>query len=264
MHPSNNFTLYGGNGAFADRQKRLFDQLSIAEKKCNKARNNDTTTAPMDIESSSSNEGRRLPRSNRKHKSETRQFRGKESIFKRPEGPAPRNKCHIIPDHHRNPHKWMKYSLDDVSTNDMTDRSNARTAFAFLNELKARRAREVSVSEIKEDPDSPMATGEKVSNANSNGPRLNESKLSAGIQFKKPRPAESSNCQNSVVIVAREEKPVFLSTKVLMPEYVVGQKQNQRKRKDKEKRGPLAAKIVRTKELKLNHLEELDDEDEQI
>lgn len=265
MNASNEFLLYGDNDAFADRQKKLFDQLSIAEKECNKARNG-TGVVPMDVDSLTPDDGRHPTRNVRKRKSEMRQFRGKESIFKRPEGPAPRQHSRSIPDHHRNPHKWMKYSLDDVSTDDMTDRSNAKTAFAFLKELKARRAREDAANE--KDPDSPTMDRDRDSLLASGGLERNlrvpEQQQSTGIEFKRPEVPQSKSCRNSVEIVESEQKPIFLSSKVVMPEYVVGQKP--KKKKDREKRRGTAGKnVLGTKELKLNHLEEFyDDEDETI
>lgn len=251
MNASNKFKLNGGDGAFADRQKKLFDQLSIAEKEYNRHKNSDTYLAPEEVEYSDPIEECHSQRSGRKRKSETRQFRGKESIFKRPEGPAPRNNCQSIPDHHKNPNKWMKYSLDDVSNDDMTDCSNARTAFAFLKELKARKAKEEE--ENKKDSDVLMDTNDSEIISF-------KKPVSTSIQFKKPERVECSGSDGSSIIVTREEKPIFLSSKIVMPEYVVGQKQ--KKKKDKEKKARV--KVDRTKELKLNHLEELDEEDDQI
>ncbi|XP_015510936.2 protein TSSC4 [Neodiprion lecontei] len=260
MHMSNKFMLYGGDGAFADRQKKLFDQLSIAEKECNRGRNIDNTNVPMDIQPINVDEHHPL-RMGRKRKNETRQFRGKESIFKRPEGPAPCNKSRSIPDHHRNPHKWVKYSLDDVSSDDMTDCSNARTAFAFLKELKARKAKENL--ESKRCSDSSMDCSDKDEPAGSQGISFKKPKQITSIKYQKPDTFDQkyrTPC-DATVIIEHEEKPMFRSSKFVMPEYVVGQKQ---KKKDKEKRAAVRVKVDRTKELKLKHLQEFDEEDDQI
>nr|CAD7262765.1 unnamed protein product [Timema shepardi] len=45
-----------------------------------------------------------------------KQFRGKESIFKRPEALPPRFKNKDVPDYHKHPHKWVRHS-DSYSMN---------------------------------------------------------------------------------------------------------------------------------------------------
>lgn len=68
----------------------------------------------------------------------TKRFRGKDSMFVKPEIPPWRIIAkHRAPDFKLHPHKWTKYSLADV--NDMNDKSNAAAAFAFLDEMHARR-----------------------------------------------------------------------------------------------------------------------------
>ncbi|XP_041366430.1 protein TSSC4-like [Gigantopelta aegis] len=66
--------------------------------------------------------------------------------FKRPRlGPCrPRNRQ---PDHTVHPERWKEYSLEDVSTDDMSDKSNTQTAFAFLEDRRRLR-------EAESDPES--------------------------------------------------------------------------------------------------------------
>lgn len=45
-----------------------------------------------------------------------------------------------MPDFKKNPHKWTKYSLEDVQ--EMTDESNRKAAFDFLKQLADRRQNE--------------------------------------------------------------------------------------------------------------------------
>ncbi|XP_011050323.1 PREDICTED: uncharacterized protein LOC105143598 [Acromyrmex echinatior] len=243
MHTSNNFTLRGGDAAFANRQQALFDQLLIAESNCNKhdkPENMETDNMEM-VE----RRKRPAPSDDRKQKRETKRFSGKESIFKRPEGPAPRKNFRNIPDYHRNPHKWVKYSLD-VSSEDMTEHSNTQAAMSFLRELKARRKKEEDVPLEGEEMD--VETCE----SNSTETRFKKRSSSSQITFKKPRTRETM--EN---IAEPDDKPIFRSSKIILPEYVIGQKP---KRTCKQNRPVI--KVDRSKELRLDHLQEPDEEED--
>lgn len=247
MHTSTDFTLRGGDAAFANRQRLLFNQLSIAESKCNKHDRSETDDAGMD-----GREKRPASSDDRRQKRETKRFRGKESIFKRPEGPAPRASFRSIPDYHRNPHKWVKYSLE-VSSEDMTERSNTQAAMSFLRELKARREKE-KVDECDEEMDVEPCE----SNASDSTETRFKSKKRASssqITFRKPRAGETA--EDIVVITEPDDKPVFRSSKIVLPEYVIGQKP---KKMCKQNR-PMV-KVDRSKELRLDHLQEPDEEED--
>lgn len=224
----------------------LFNELSIAESKCNK---HDKSEDDMET----NERGKRPALSDdRRQKRETKRFRGKESIFKRPEGPAPRANFRSIPDYHRNPHKWVKYSLDDVSSEDMTEHSNTQAAMSFLRELKARKEKE-KVDESDEEMDIESCE----SNASDSTETRFKSKkraLSSQITFRKPRARETT--EDSAVIVELDDKPVFRSSKIILPEYVIGQKP---KRSCKQNR---PVKVNRSKELRLDHLQEPDEEED--
>jgi len=247
MHTSTNFVLRGGDAAFANRQKLLFDQLSIAENKCVKHDRSETDDIKMEVDECD----RSLTlRDDRKRKRETKKFRGKESIFKRPEGPAPRATFRNIPDYHRNPHKWIKYSLDDVSNEDMTDRSNTQAAMSFLRELKARgKKEEVRVVQCEENMDiEPCKSSIEM--------QFKPKKLAtlkSEVRFRKP-PVISENSE--IIVIESDVRPVFRSSKIILPEYVVGQKP---KKINKQNRP--VVKIDRSKELKLDHLQEPDEEE---
>lgn len=234
MHTSTNFTLRGGDAAFANRQRLLFDQLSIAESQCNKHDNSETVDAEVD-----ERRKRSAPSDDRRQKRETKRFRGKESIFKRPEGLPPRTNFRNIPDYHRNPHKWVKYTLDDVSNEDLTERSNTQAAMSFLRELKARKKKDEVEEEMDVEP----------CESNSTETRFKYKKCaSSQIAFKKPRTED---------IAELDDKPVFRSSKIILPEYVIGEKP---KKKCKQNRS--VVKIDRSKELKLDHLQEPDEEED--
>ncbi|XP_076171521.1 uncharacterized protein LOC143148751 [Ptiloglossa arizonensis] len=250
MHTSGDFILHGGDIAFENRQKLLFDRLSDAEQECNKNKAI-TESTDLDMTIDESNKSKNL-RIGQKRKIETKRFRGKESIFKRPEGPAPRAVNRNIPDYHRNPHKWMKYSLDDVSNDDMTEQSNTRAALSFLKELKARRSLEQIEGAGKMDVDEITSTEHDQSKVVFKSKKI---KAISDIEFKKPE-SDTEKTQNTPIIIDHNDKPVFRSSKVIMPEYVVGQKQKKKSKKEK-----LLQKVDRLKQLKLDHLEELDEEE---
>lgn len=247
MYTSTNFTLRGGDAAFANRQQLLFDQLLIAESECNKHDKSETDEPRM-------NEPEKRPASSDdqwRQKREVKRFRGKESIFKRPEAPAPRTNFRSIPDYHRNPHKWVKYSLDDVSSEDMTEHSNMQAAMSFLRELKER-SRKEEVNECEEE----MEVEPSESNAQDSMEMQFKSKKctsSEQITFKKPQMKETVD--DIAAIAEPDEKPIFRNSKIILPEYVIGQKP---KRTHKQNR-PLV-KVDRSKELRLDHLQEPDEE----
>lgn len=212
---NNSFNLKATNADFAQRQKNVFDQLKVLENN----RKNTTNSNSMEIDDEV-NTNRRNQRSITKH------FRGKESIFKKPQNIAPKNFINRIPDFKKNPHKWTRYSLDDVRDEDISDKGNTKAALSFLKELEDRN---------NQDTDCNQGQREQVPTK---------------IIFKK---------HTSTVISPKQEenpessKPSFRSSKVVMPEYVVGQKMKKEKKNKSIKAG-------KGKELKLDHL--LDDEDE--
>ncbi|XP_065222963.1 uncharacterized protein LOC135847391 [Planococcus citri] len=109
---------------FKQRQGSLFDALQAAEKEHSEIIAKAKTKAPKSAH-------------NYNQKSFTKPYRGKESIFKTPETPLSRLKTK---NHHGKPRgKWTKYSLHDVSADDMSDTSNTRAAFSFLRELEDRK-----------------------------------------------------------------------------------------------------------------------------
>lgn len=180
----------------------------------------------------------------RRRRAPTKQFRGKESIFKRPEMPAPRRARNSIADHQRNPHKWTKYSLGDVSPQDMSDRTNTAAALSFLQELKARK-----------DQNSDMD--------------VNESSSTKPILFKPVRPKSEKRTSSLGAVTTvtasntseENDRPSFRSSKLVMPEYVVGQKTTSKKklRTDANQQED-KKKCSKQTEITLGHLMDEDDE----
>lgn len=201
------FTLKCSDEGFIARQKNLFLALSEIEKKVN------NKEEPMEIQSHCE---KRRPKI---HKSETKVFRGKDSIFKTPQDPVPKNFLRKLPDFKKNPHKWTKYTLDDVKDEDITDRANTKAALSFLRDLENRNKiveKNVDMTDTK-------------------------------IVFRRPISTSTSNQET-------QDKPSFKSSKIVMPEYVIGQK-------IKKERKPRSTKVDSTNtKLKLDHL--FEDEEE--
>lgn len=239
MHASN-LVSCEDFAAFINRQRLLVDQLLIVENNHNALVTHETDDTEKDEREGSLRDD--------KQKRETKKFRGKESIFKRPEGPAPRANFRNIPDYHRNPHKWVKYSLDDVSSEDMTERSNMQAAMSFLKELKARKEKEeVDQCEEKMDiePESDLQDSVKFKSKK----RTSTSQL----KFRKPQTKDAAEDSKNV----KDSKLVFKSSKIILPEYVVGQ----RPKKISKQNRPVV-KVDRSKELRLDHLHEPDEEED--
>lgn len=232
-----NFTISGGGADFTNRQKSLFDKLNEVEKLAGGSQQEDI---PMELHSTQVEEmsidfdaTRRLKR---KRRSETKHLRGQESIFKRPEVPPPW-RAKGIPDHKKNPHKWTRYDLGDVSQDDMSDHTNTSTALSFLGEL---RKRKMSPESLVDEPQNVMFS-------------------KGGILFKKPTSSRHLNVEVIQPLDRLETHgPVFRGSKRVMPEYIVGQ--GLKKNKKKPAAGDGQKTLCTSKELKLNHL--LEDEEE--
>ncbi|XP_075978806.1 uncharacterized protein LOC142978314 [Anticarsia gemmatalis] len=209
--------------SFHERQKSLFNQLKEAEEQCSFSKTN-KKTEPDDY-------GSIDRRTYRKLKHEMKQFRGKDSIYKRPTANIREClKSKTIPDHIKNPDKWVYYSLEDVTQEQMSDATNTATALALIREMEDK-ATEQSKMECDYDD--------------------------TGV-FKKPKFHVSSAIKKAPP-PSTEEKPVFKSSKVVMPEYVVGKT----KKTTEKKAAPLVKKCKnceKNAELKLDHLFEEEDE----
>lgn len=218
------FFIKSGDERFVYRQKNIFDKLTVAEKERNERQqeedhhsqnNNSLSTGSCTL-------------SLRRVRSEMKQFKSKESIFTRPLAPPPRFKSRGVPDYHRNPHKWIKYSLEDVSQEDMSDQSNTAAALSFLKEMRERkRQQEMAV----------------------------EDKAPGHITFKQPKNKTKLFSQNDAIT-----RPSFRSSKLIMPEYVVGMSKKKDKKKH-DKHGHLLQNENITSEIKLQHLRDDDDDD---
>ncbi|KPJ03772.1 hypothetical protein RR46_00759 [Papilio xuthus] len=210
--------------SYFERQKSLFNTLKDAEEQYSFSKTNkaspDTDYGVIDRSAY------------RKLKNEMKKFVGKESIFKRPE--AKLRNClrpKTVPDHVKNPDKWVYYSLSDVTAEQMSDATNTATALALIRELEERNIEKHSMDEDSHD----------------------------SFVFKKPLFKASKTLK--VKPIEDDEKPTIKQTKIIMPEYVVGVS----KKKEKKNKVQISNdNSNRTKkvELKLNHLTDLDDESE--
>lgn len=147
-----------------------------------------------------------------------------------------------------NPHKWKKYSLSDADT---SDRTNTAAAFEFLREIEERKRNEEAAAD-----DDSMDTSE--------GDDGNKK-----IVFKQRRRVDLVTKFNQSVTLKAQlgesasgeegtEKAVLKGSKVVMPEYVIGQKVAKEKRVNKKRTD---GKVDQNK-LKLKHLFDEEEEDE--
>ncbi|XP_053955508.1 uncharacterized protein LOC128861407 [Anastrepha ludens] len=157
-------------------------------------------------------------------------MRGKESIFKKPE--IPLSKClkpRRIPDYKVNPQKWTKYSLADV---DISDHTNTAAAFQFLKQM-----------------DDQQTESEGTSEANFKIEFKKSSKIRKQMKAK-----EDNELKDAEV-----DKPRLKGSKVVMPEYVVGQQ----KKCKKIRKVSSENKVRAAGTLKLDHLQEEDEDTEE-
>lgn len=142
-----------------------------------------------------------------------------------------------------NPHKWKKYSLDDA---DISDKSNTSAAFAFLKEIEDRKS---SADEVDGDDDN--QDDKIVFNA--------RKRVHTGAKFNKSIHLKSIvNADESTDPVL--DLPKMKGSKVVMPEYVIGQKKERKKSTAKSSADGTDKKAAEV--LKLNHLFEDEDEEE--
>lgn len=221
------FFIRSSENSFTDRQKNIFDQLNLVDNEKKHISHYDDLQSPSQS-TSSKHEGRFavIPL----HRKETRHFRGKESIFKKPVALPPKFKSHDIPDYQRHPDKWVKYTLGDVSQDDMSERSNTAAAMTFLNEMAARKSFESEADEKEFD---------------------------GKIKFK-PRKKYDQSCSNTDELDECTSKTGFRNSKLVMPEYVVGREK--KKGVKRTQKNELNEKKP-VKEIKLSHL---DDDDENV
>lgn len=210
--------------SFQDRQKSLFNELKNAEDQYGYSKTN--KAAPQDYGTIDKYTYKKLKR-------EMKQFRGRESIYKRPE--ANLREClmaRTIPDYIKNPQRYKYYSLADVTPDQMSDSTNTATALALIRVMEER---DVAQSVMEAEVD-----------------------LDDGV-FKKPTFQMSSVLRKTPAPVP-EEQPIFKNNKVIMPEYVVGVTKKKEKKvtinKDKSHKSDRSGTKV---ELKLDHLFEEDE-----
>lgn len=205
-------TFAGNTEEFCNKRTNLFAVLDRAEKELD---SKITKTVAADAHDILNGRPARRPCSSR---SMTRQFRGKDSLFVKPEIPPWRIIVkHRAPDFKLHPHKWTKYSLADV--NEMNDKSNAAAAFAFLKEMQTRKS---------SDDDGRGGDEEKK------------------IVFKRTAEPE-----------AVEAKPSFRSSKLVMPEYEFGKRVlKKRTRPERKTDGTGVGKEIKLRHLMEDEIDE--------
>ncbi|XP_057367598.1 U5 small nuclear ribonucleoprotein TSSC4-like [Daphnia carinata] len=164
-------------------------------------------------------------------------YKGEESMFKRPmpklkkSSHAPRRYQYLnktnTPDHKRNPHKWVKYSL--ATTSDVTDKSNTAAALSFLKDLEKRK------HSLEDEIPEPVDTGK--------------------IVFKKPRTCERT-CDRRA-----EKSKTYRDGKLCMPAFEFGFKRAKETKKEKKVKGENSSQKAKVQSC-LSHLEEEGDDND--
>ncbi|KAL5287054.1 hypothetical protein ACFFRR_008167 [Megaselia abdita] len=209
---------------FARRKNDVFNSLECAEKTM--------ITKDSILDQSSGNKDFLSQNQNNTSKQYniSKNFRGKkESIFKTPALPI--SKClkpRSTPDYKSNPQKWKKYSLADV---DISDQSNISAAFDFMRAIESQKEKDLDLGFDNE-----------------------QKEFTGKIKFNK-----SANVKRSLRTSKSEEesdKPKLKGSKLVMPEYVVGQRVKPTPVSNKKEKVPKDTKQM----LSLSHL--MEDEDE--
>lgn len=151
-----------------------------------------------------------------------------------------------------NPHKWKKYTLDDTDT---SERTNAAAAFDFLREIENRkRARgDIDVDGSLRDVDDEMdgsTPGKIVFKTRKRAPNAAATTFNSSMPLKAIVEGGSAETE--------DQRPVLRGCKVVMPEYVVGQRVTREKKVATVAKEKVAAP---QKVLKLGHLFEDEDDD---
>ncbi|KAJ6644312.1 Protein TSSC4 [Pseudolycoriella hygida] len=218
---------------FENKRKMIFDCLNEASERL----------VGTSLEQKSSPEKRQRTTHDTQDNRITK-FSGRESIFKRPSAPIAKClKSRHVPDYQLNPHKWRKYSLCDA---DISERSNTSAAFAFLKEIEDRKSA-ADCDDLGDDD----TQGDKIV-FNSRKRRHTGAKFNKSVHLK---PAEDETNVDPVI-----DLPKMRGSKVVMPEYVIGQKKERKKssgQSSTDRAGKKSSEV-----LKLNHLFEEEEEEE--
>lgn len=217
---------------YCEKARLLSERLMQAERSLHKDKN---LTAVPSLEE--------LSRASNVNRSRIRGFRGKESIFKRPAPPSPEkhSKNLVIADHHKNPKKWTRYSLADVSSDDISDDGNHLAALACLKDLRRyKRMESQKMEQNKRQSYEKMEVDEAEECSSGN---------KSAFVFKKPEKKEE----------LKVEKSRFVDGRLEMPEYVIGVKCAGKT--NKVKKSVERDDVDKTKELKLSHLDYVDEDE---
>lgn len=142
----------------------------------------------------------------------------------------------LTPDHQKHPERWTRYDLGDVSSQDLSERSNAAAALSFLNNRSKQDApsTNTSVDEtsgsstammtddswgVKPGPSSTKQSGKASSSTSQDKGGELEEPFKMKHSFRKPK-ASTENTET--VEKDDEDKAKFVRGKYVMPEYQIG------------------------------------------
>ncbi|XP_050096210.1 uncharacterized protein LOC126578058 [Anopheles aquasalis] len=181
-------------------------------------------------------------------------YRNRESIFKRPAAPIGHClKRSTVPDFQRNPQKWTKYTLEDVDT---SERTNTAAAFSFLRQIEEQRETSLALQnalEAGDVQDSQEDTQPPKHGFCKSVVRFNRSVRLRGQLEEADEPPEP----------ATEDRPQMNGRRVLMPEYVVGQKVPKRSKRILGGSSTATSKANPSTQMQLDHLMEENEEDDE-
>lgn len=219
----NGFKLQNQTDAFSARRESIFGNIPVAKLTHKELISFSGNTEDHDAEEETSrNEDVTL-------------YKGEESMFKRPmpklrksSHPPPRRQLKQankfrVPDHKKNPHKWVKYNL--ATTAEVTEKSNSAAAFSFLRELEERKRKHDECDEPTQD--------------NNDGK----------IVFKKPKASEAES----------KKGKTYRDGKLCMPAFEFG---SQRPKESKKQVTTEKKTSKSTTQRPLSHLNEVDEEEE--
>lgn len=209
---------YSTMTTFNDRKMALFDSLVTAESQIPHKMLPPLQNTVIRNHNSS---GRSLRR-------ETKPYKGRQSMFSKHDDSADKRIQANRSGVRRNPNKWTYYNMEDVP--EVSERSNAAAAAACMNEIQISR---------------------RISDPDSDAMDSSDSK----IVFRLPIKQTSYKDDLEEAKIKQEDK-IFIKSKIILPEYVVGEKKKSTKPKT------IKSKASSSKSnLKLDHLlEEEDDE----
>ena len=245
---SSRFTLAGADDGFGSRSRDVFAALGGLEDEHDSYLKSRARTLPTtdDIGLVKDDPCEEPPLGSRKSNVQPRPMqRGNTRGFKRPISLPPRSRA---PGYKKNPEKWTFYDLSDVSKDDLSERGNTAAALSFLQEAKRRKTSSTHDSGEREHLEDVDMGDDSVSKTTN---------LPIKHRFSRPSASARSAEKGAEVMGGCGSMACTSGGKLVMPEYVVGQKNKEKRQSSK---GNLSAKQKQSSNSSAIRIEHLDDE----